>query len=89
MAIKKLKAVREAVGDDVELLVEVHGHLAPADAISIGNAMEEYRPYVNEEPVPPQNLDALQRVAEAVNIPLATGERLYNKWDYTDLQGTS
>ena len=85
VAIQKLAAVREAVGDDVELLVEVHGRLAPADAIRIGNAMEAYRPFVYEEPVPPQNLDALARVAEAVNIPLATGERHLTKWDYTDL----
>ena len=84
-AVKKLEAVREAVGDDVELLVEVHGRLAPAAAIRIGNAMEPYRPFVYEEPVPPQNLDALQRVAESVAIPIATGERLYTKWDYTDL----
>ena len=85
IAIQKLAAVREAVGDDVELLVEVHGRLAPADAIRIGNAMEPYRPFVYEEPVPPQNLDALARVAEQVNIPLATGERHLTKWDYTDL----
>lgn len=85
VAIQKLEAVREAVGDDVELLVEVHGRLAPADAIRIGNAMEPYRPFVYEEPVPPQNLDALARVSEQVNIPLATGERHLTKWDYTDL----
>ena len=85
IAIEKLAAVRETVGDDVELLVEVHGRLAPSDAIRIGIAMEEYRPFVYEEPVPPQNLDALQRVSESVNIPIATGERLYTKWDYTDL----
>ena len=84
-AIKKLEAVREAVGDDVALLVEVHGRLAPSDAIRIGNAMEQYRPFVYEEPVPPQNIDALQRVAESVSIPIATGERLYTKWDYADL----
>ena len=84
-AIKNLEAVREAVGDDVALLVEVHGRLAPSDAIRIGNAMEPYRPFVYEEPVPPQNIDALQRVAESVSIPIATGERLYTKWDYTDL----
>ena len=85
LAIRKLEAVRGAVGDDVELLVEVHGRLAPSDAIRIGNAMEPYRPFVYEEPVPPQNIDALQRVAEAVSIPIATGERLYTKWDYADL----
>ena len=85
IAIKKLQAVRDAVGDDVELLVEVHGRLAPADAIRIGLAIEPYRPFVYEEPVPPQNLEALQRVAEAVNVPIATGERHYTKWDYTEL----
>lgn len=85
IAVKKLAAVREAVGDDVELLVEVHGRLAPSEAIRIGNAMEPYRPFVYEEPVPPQNIDALQRVAESVSIPIATGERLYTKWDYADL----
>ena len=84
-AIDTVAAVREAVGDDVELLVEVHGRLTPSAAIRIGNAIEEYRPFVYEEPVPWQNLDALQRVAEAVNIPLATGERLYTKWDYANL----
>ncbi len=85
IAIEKLAAVRDAVADNVELLVEVHGRLAPSDAIRIGNAIEEYRPFVYEEPVPPQNLEALERVSNAVNIPLATGERHYTKWDYTEL----
>ncbi len=84
-AIAKVKAVREAVGDDVELLVEVHGRLSPSSAIRIGNALEEFRPYVYEEPVPPQNVDAMVKVAEAVNIPLATGERLYTKWGFVEL----
>ena len=84
-AVAKLKAVREAVGDDVELLVEVHGRLAPAAAIRVGHAIEEYRPFVFEEPVPPQNVDAMARVAEAVNVPLATGERLYTKWGFVEL----
>lgn len=84
-AIAKVKAVREAVGDDVELLVEVHGRLSPSSAIRIGHALEEFRPYVYEEPVPPQNVDAMVKVAEAVNIPLATGERLYTKWGFVEL----
>ena len=84
-AVAKLKAVREAVGDDIELLVEVHGRLAPSAAIRVGLAIEEYRPYVFEEPVPPQNIDAMKRVADAINVPLATGERLYTKWGFTDL----
>ena len=45
LALEKMRAVREAVGDDVELLVEVHGRLSPADAIRVGNRMEEHRPF--------------------------------------------
>lgn len=85
LAIEKLKAVREAVGDDIELFVEVHGRLAPSDAIRVGNRMEPYRPFFFEEPVPPQNLEALKKVADHVNIPIATGERLLTKYDFADL----
>ncbi|MDE0978304.1 MAG: mandelate racemase/muconate lactonizing enzyme family protein [Arenicellales bacterium] len=85
MAVEKLKAVREAVGDDVELLVEAHGRLSPRDAIRVANRMEEYRPFYFEEPVPPQNLQALKRVSDNVNIPIATGERLLTKFDYAEL----
>ncbi len=84
-AIEKLRLVREAVGDSVELLVEVHGRLSPADAIRVGNKMAEYRPMYYEEPIPPQNLKALKRVAEMVNIPIATGERLLTKFDFAEL----
>lgn len=85
LAVAKLKAVREAVGNEVELLVEVHGRLSPSDAIRVGNRMEPYRPFFFEEPVPPQNLDALKKVADHVNIPIATGERLLTKYDFADL----
>ena len=47
--------------------------------------MAEYRPFAIEEPVPPENLDALQKVAESISIPVVTGERLFTKWAYTDL----
>ncbi|MCL0029026.1 galactonate dehydratase [Dehalococcoidia bacterium] len=85
LAIAKMKAVRDAVGDDVELFVEVHGRLSPSDAIRIGNRLEEFRPFFYEEPVPPQNMEALKKVSDNVNIPIATGERLLTKYDYADL----
>lgn len=84
-AIAKVRAVREAVGDDVELMIEVHGRLTPPEAIRIGLALEPYRPFWYEEPVQPQNVDAMVQVARSVNIPLATGERLYTKWGFKDL----
>ena len=57
------RAVREAVGDDVEMLIEVHGRLAPHEAIRMGNALEEFRPFWFEEPVPPENIDAMAKVS--------------------------
>ena len=84
-ALDTLAAVRDAVGFGIELLVEVHGRLTPAEAIRIGGAMEPYRPFVFEEPVPFENLDAMQKVAESINIPLATGERLYSPFAFADL----
>ncbi len=84
-AIATLAAVRDAVGFDVELLVEAHGRLTPAEAIRIGDAIEPYRPFVFEEPVPFENMDAMQKVAESINVPIATGERLYSPFQYADL----
>lgn len=85
LAVSKMRSVREAVGDEVELFVEVHGRLAPSDAIRVANRLEEFRPFFYEEPVPPQNLEALKKVADNVNIPIATGERLLTKFDFADL----
>ena len=84
-SIAKVYAVREAVGPNVELLIECHGRLNPSSAIRFADAVADMRPYVFEEPVPPQNVDAMAKVASAINIPLATGERLYTKWGFRDL----
>jgi galactonate dehydratase len=84
-AIAKVQAVREEVGQDVELMVEAHGRLTVSEAIRLGHALEAYRPFWFEEAVPPENVDAMAKVASAINIPLATGERLYTKWGFRDL----
>jgi galactonate dehydratase len=81
----QLQAVREAVGDDVELMIEIHGRLDPATAIRVADAIAPFRPYFMEEPVPPESLDALEAVARRVRIPLATGERLLTKQAYWPL----
>jgi galactonate dehydratase len=83
--VGQVQAVREAVGDDIELLVEIHGRLDPNTAIRLAQALEPFRPFFMEEPVPPDNLDALAKVAGAVKVPLATGERLVSVYDYWPL----
>lgn len=75
-AADRVGEYREAVGDDVDLCIEIHRELHPAQAIVLGNLIEPYRPMFFEDPVPPDNLDAMARVARHINIPIATGERL-------------
>lgn len=75
-------AVRDAVGPAVDLMVDAHGPswMTPADAIRVGRALEPLDLLFYEDPVAPENLDALARVREAVDVPLAAGERLATIW---------
>ena len=70
-------AVREAVGDEVELMIEVHGRLSVGSAIEMGRHLIPYRPAWFEEPVTPHSLDLLKEVKQALPFPIAAGERLY------------
>ncbi|MFN8523958.1 MAG: galactonate dehydratase [Chloroflexota bacterium] len=85
-AAKVFERVRQEVGPDVDLMLDNHGRFAPVFAIELARALEPYNLLFLEEAVPPENLDALRKVAEAkLNIPLATGERLFSKWEYRQL----
>jgi len=84
-SIALLDAVRDAVGEEVEIMVEMHGRFNPATAILMANKLEHIRPAWIEEPVPPDNLLELKRVAERVNIPVATGERLHTMQEFRAL----
>jgi len=78
-------AVRQAVGDRVELIIEVHGRLAPACAIEMGRRLSAYRPAWYEEPVAPLDLDGLLSVKDALPFPVAAGERLYTLEEFRRL----
>jgi galactonate dehydratase len=80
-----VEAVRDAVGPDVELLIEMHGRFNPATAIRVAGLLTPYRPSWIEEPVPPENLKALATVAAHTDIPIATGERMHTRYDYREL----
>jgi galactonate dehydratase len=84
-AADRVGAYREAVGDDVDLCIEIHRQLEPADAISLGLEIEKYRPYFYEDPIPPDNFDAMAYVASKINIPIATGERLMTIYEFQQL----
>ena len=76
------KAIREAVGDRADLLFGTHGQFTTAGAIRLGKAIEPYSPLWYEEPIPPDNPAQMARVASAVSIPIATGERLTTKAEF-------
>jgi galactonate dehydratase len=78
-------AVRQAEGDDVELMIEVHGRLDPPAAIEMGQRLAPYRPAWYEEPVSPWDLGALLPVKQALPFPIAAGERLYMLEDFRRL----
>ena len=84
-AVALVEAVRDAIGPDNELLVEMHGRFTPATAIAVARELEPYRPSWIEEPVPPENLKALARVTAQVRIPVATGERIHVRHEFREL----
>ncbi|MDP6038863.1 MAG: mandelate racemase/muconate lactonizing enzyme family protein, partial [Candidatus Latescibacteria bacterium] len=81
-AVDRVAAVREAVGPNVEILVEVHRRLAPINAIRVARQIERYRPFWYEEPVSARDLDGLSEARRDINIPVVTGEELYTKAEF-------
>ncbi len=81
-AIDTVRQYREAVGDAVDLCIEIHRQLTPAEAIVLGRGIEPYHPYFYEDPVLPDNLDEMAQVAQHINIPIATGERIHTIWEF-------
>lgn len=74
--------LREAVGDDVDVMIDFHGRTTTGQAIEYIRAVEEFHPLFCEEPVPPEQPDALLEVRRSVRVPIATGERLITRWDF-------
>ncbi|MHC4132258.1 MAG: galactonate dehydratase [Planctomycetota bacterium] len=79
--IEYLAAIREAVGDDVDLILEVHGRYDPEWAVEVAKRAEPYHPFMIEDPVRHENPQALAQVRASTNLPLSIGERYHNKWD--------
>jgi galactonate dehydratase len=84
-SIALVEAVRGTVGPDFDIFIEMHGRFNPATAIEIARELEPFKPGWIEEPVPPENLRALKKVAEAVHLPIATGERLHTRFECREL----
>jgi galactonate dehydratase len=84
-AVDIVRAVREAVGPDVDLLIEGHGRFTAGQAVDVAHRLAEFEPTWFEEPCPPDSLNSLRDVSEKSPIPIATGERHVSKHEFFDL----
>lgn len=81
-AIETVARYRQAVGDEVDLCIEIHRRLTPHEAIVLGRGIEPYHPFFFEDPIRPDNLDEMAFVADHINIPIATGERIHTIYEF-------
>ncbi|MCV9886398.1 galactonate dehydratase [Metabacillus halosaccharovorans] len=84
-AIERIAAVREAVGPYIGIGIDFHGRVHKPMAKILAKELEVFRPMFIEEPVLSENNEALREIAQATSIPIATGERMYSRWDYKQL----
>ncbi len=84
-AAERVRIVRNAIGPDTELLIEIHRRLAPMHAIRLAGMIEQYRPYWFEEPVLAENIKALAAAKDKIQIPVVTGEELYTKFEFREV----
>lgn len=84
-ACQRVEAVRHAVGDGIDLLVEFHGRFSPIMALEAIRAMVSYAPTWCEEPIPPDNHEAMAQVVAASPLRIATGEHVYSRFGFLSL----
>lgn len=83
--VEHFARLREAVGPEVDVGIDFHGRVSPAMAVRLAKELEPYHPFFIEEPVLPENVDAMVTVARSTSIPIATGERLFTKWGFREV----
>lgn len=84
-AAKIFESIRDTVGNKLEVAIGTHGQLTTYSAIRVADFLEPYHPFWFEEPVMPENVDEMARVAAHTSIPIATGERLVTKYEFNEV----
>ncbi len=83
--IEHFAALRRAVGEEIEIIFEVHTRLTPTRAIELCRAIEEYRPFFVEDPIRSENPGSFATLRAHTSVPIGTGEQLHHKWAYREL----
>lgn len=84
-AVSRIAAIRDAVGDDLDVGIDFHGRLHKSMAKVLAKELEPFHPMFIEEPVLPQNNEALREIANHTSTPIAVGERMFSRWDFRRL----
>lgn len=84
-AVREMQAVREAVGDDIEIVFDVHTRLDLADAVTLCREVEPFHPYFMEDPLRSENPDSFKTLRARTAVPLAAGEQFCSKWEFRQL----
>ncbi len=86
IAVERMEAVRRAVGPDIDIGVDIHARIfEPARALTMIEALKPYQPYFVEEPIRPENIEAMAQLHAKTTVPIATGESLYVKYQFQHL----
>lgn len=84
-ALKQFQAVREAVGDEIEICFDVHTRLDLPDALELCRETEQFKPYFIEDPLRSENTDSFKTLRPRTSVPLAAGEQFSSKWEFRQL----
>ncbi len=82
IAYERVKAIRDAGGPDMDIIIELHSLTDANSAVQLARAVEELGIYYYEEPTMPMNVVNMKEIAQRINIPVASGERIYTRWGY-------
>lgn len=82
IAYERVAAIREAGGEDLDIIIELHSYTDAITAIQLGQKLQDLDIYYCEEPVHPLNVDKMLEIQRNINIPIATGERIYTRWGF-------
>jgi len=83
--LKQCEVVRQSVGDDIEILIDVHTRLDPPHVIPLCRSLEQFSPYFIEDPLRSENVAGYHQMARHVAVPLAVGEQFASKWEFRQL----
>lgn len=84
-AVEDVRIVRETVGKQIDIAIDFHGRISPPLAKQLCRGMEPYHPLFVEEPVLPGDTLALKEISRSTTIPIATGERLFTRWQFQEI----